>query len=49
MASSHKIDDFSSYQDFILLLTTGPQQLHDAHHRVIVTTPRARTAHVRHS
>jgi len=31
MASSRKIGDFSSYQDFILFLTTSPQQLHGAH------------------
>jgi hypothetical protein len=38
MASSRKIDDFSSYQDFILFLTTSPQQLHGAHRRM---SPRA--------
>jgi hypothetical protein len=38
MASSRKIDDFSSYQDFILFLTTSLQQLHGAHRRM---SPRA--------
>jgi hypothetical protein len=44
MASSRKIDDFSSYQDFILFLTTSPQQLHGAHRaraRRICMSPRA--------
>jgi hypothetical protein len=41
MASSRKIDDFPSYQDFIYFLTTSPQQLHGAHRRM---SPRAATS-----
>jgi hypothetical protein len=48
MASSRKIDDFSSYQDFILFLTTSPQQLHGAHHRMsprVAASMRSSTQH----
>jgi hypothetical protein len=45
MASSRKIDDFSSYQDFILFFkTTSPQQLHGARRARAAACLRAQAA-----